>query len=496
MATNAMVIRHPFSILLIGVVVGSAAALLYLLAKRFASDGIQRRMFGALVGAIVAFYTYGIVFELTFQALYPSYYLSGKVSLAIWVLLFAAVMISAWFIISNEVREFAVKGAVTALLVVASAEGLWRLAPVIGSPDSEKTKTAEPTQNSISTAETKSSLPNIYYILLDGYARPDQLRRRLDLDVSEFLNNLSDLGFVIPKASRSNYLTTNLSLGHTLLGDYFVIDQETHENFILGDGPSSAAEEGLSPIISRLKAKGCSFHRLGACNGIEDRCLSPYSSLPSDVVELLHNTPVIIALRYIKPTLVQINLHDASIPNVFAKLAESENQQVFAFAHVLYPHDTVYKEDCTRIENAVERSLGARTLGDRMLKDEDAYRSTVKCINRQLELGLNDLLAENRSKIVVLASDHGTAFAVPVDSAAVDWPADALIERSAIFNAWLLPQRCRNSLYDEITPINHFELILACLDDRPPEYKPDHTYAVYYGDKRVKRIPNSVFLNQ
>jgi len=221
--------------------------------------------------------------------------------------------------------------------------------------------------------------------------------------------------------------------------------------------------------------------------------LSPYSALPPEVVEILHNTPVVIALRYLSPELVKVNLHDMSIPRLFEELIKFDDEQVFTFAHVLYPHDPVYNEDCSRIEGEFERSMAARTLNDRMLKDQDAYRSTVVCVNRQLEKGLQKLLADNRPRIVVLASDHGTAFAAPVNTPATEWPNEAIIERSAIFNAWLMPAHCQSHLYDGITPINHFELIFACLTTKPPSFRPDQTYAVYYGDTSVRLVPNAVF---
>ena len=492
-ATNALTVRAPASVLLVGAVIGLLTTFVYLLIARFVSEQTKRRSFGVLVAATIIFNTYGIVFELTFQALYQSYYLSGKISLVIWAVLLIGIAIAAWFTITDETKVTALKGAVWVLLVFACAEGIWRAVPVIGSPNSALSDQQRNRPDATKSAENNEVLPNIYYILMDGYARPDQLKKRLRLNIDNFLADLSGMGFKIPELTRSNYLTTNLSLGHTLLGDYYVIDDKTHEKFILGDGPSSAAEEGFSPVISKFRSKGYAFQRLGACNGQEDRCLSPYSALPPDVVELLHNTPTVIALRYINPELVKVNLHDMSLPGLFEELLKFDNEQVFTFAHVLYPHDTVYNEDCSRIEADFERSMAARTLNDRMLKDKTAYRKTVVCVNRQLAHGLQLLLADKRPKIVVLASDHGTAFAAPGDLPAADWPDDAIIERSAIFNAWLLPARCQNYLYDGITPINHFELIFACLDGKPPKFRPDETYAVFYGDKRVKRVPESIF---
>jgi len=62
----------------------------------------------------------------------------------------------------------------------------------------------------------KENLPDIYYIVLDGYARSDILNDIYHYDNSEFLDYLRQAGFRIAKQSRSNYCQTLLSLSSTL----------------------------------------------------------------------------------------------------------------------------------------------------------------------------------------------------------------------------------------------------------------------------------------
>ncbi|RKX21330.1 MAG: hypothetical protein DRP51_04370, partial [Candidatus Zixiibacteriota bacterium] len=59
------------------------------------------------------------------------------------------------------------------------------------------------------------SLPDIYFIMLDGYARADILRQIYRYDNSEFLDFLHQRGFHIAGQSRSNYCQTLLSLSST-----------------------------------------------------------------------------------------------------------------------------------------------------------------------------------------------------------------------------------------------------------------------------------------
>ena len=61
-----------------------------------------------------------------------------------------------------------------------------------------------------------ATLPNIYYIILDGYARDDILLEMYHYDNAEFLDYLTQSGFYIARNSRSNYSQTSLSLASSL----------------------------------------------------------------------------------------------------------------------------------------------------------------------------------------------------------------------------------------------------------------------------------------
>ena len=49
------------------------------------------------------------------------------------------------------------------------------------------------------------NLPDVYYIILDAYARNDTMQRSYDFDNSEFLGQLENLGFYVAECSQSNY---------------------------------------------------------------------------------------------------------------------------------------------------------------------------------------------------------------------------------------------------------------------------------------------------
>ncbi len=82
---------------------------------------------------------------------------------------------------------------------------------------------AMPTQAPRRELEATRSMPDapdIYFIVLDGYARADVLAEHYAFDNGPFVRGLEQRGFQVADASRSNYNWTFLSLASTLNMDY------------------------------------------------------------------------------------------------------------------------------------------------------------------------------------------------------------------------------------------------------------------------------------
>ncbi len=64
------------------------------------------------------------------------------------------------------------------------------------------------------------TLPDIYYIIPEDYARPDVLLKAFDYDDSGFIQSLEGMGFYVANCSQSNYARSELSIGSSLNLDY------------------------------------------------------------------------------------------------------------------------------------------------------------------------------------------------------------------------------------------------------------------------------------
>ena len=81
-------------------------------------------------------------------------------------------------------------------------------------------------EHSFSVSES-DSLPDVYYIILDGYPRNDVLKKHLNFDNSEFINFLKQREFYVVENSHSNYSLSSTSIPATMNMNYinFLVDE-------------------------------------------------------------------------------------------------------------------------------------------------------------------------------------------------------------------------------------------------------------------------------
>ncbi|MBI5093594.1 MAG: hypothetical protein HZB26_14265 [Candidatus Hydrogenedentes bacterium] len=146
-------------------------------------------------------------------------------------------------------------GVLLALYMLLAAGNVWRLPPEAKSPASPAKATAS------LPAEVTAKYPDIYFVALEGYARPDVLQRSYACDITPFLTAMQGKGFQTVPDSRSNYALALFSLTSCLNMDYL--------QDVLGErknGPNPFAEVfnayHHNKVYDFLKSKGYSLHVL------------------------------------------------------------------------------------------------------------------------------------------------------------------------------------------------------------------------------------------
>jgi len=311
------------------------------------------------------------------------------------------------------------------------------------------------------------ALPDIYYIILDGYARADILEELYDYDNSEFLEFLDQRGFFVADKSQSNYAHTALSLASSLNLSY-LDDVASRVEPESGDRQPLQRMIKNSTVVQFLKQHG--YLTVAFPTGYPPTALDNadvYMGLgpswnPLEIL-LLSNTPI----PWLVANQSQLNSytpHILRLQYTLEHLADAAQLQPphFVFAHVLAPHPPfVFDDRGNEIPQNREFTLEDGNYFYEMggTKEEyvAGYTDQLTFVNDQLMATLPNLLSSQSSRpaIVILQSDHGPGLLLDWDHAEKTY----FRERLAILNAIYLPGGDSAGFYNEMTPVNTFRLI-------------------------------------
>lgn len=316
------------------------------------------------------------------------------------------------------------------------------------------------------TYQEAGVLPDIYYIVLDGYARADVLEEIYDYDNTEFIDYLTAKGFYVAHESRSNYSKTLLSLASSL-----------NSTYLDGLVRQIGVEHGSPRPVADMVSNSAVFHFLDRHGyeivtfstgypGTEIRNADRYLAhrwYPDEFqVALINMTP----LPFVVNALYDMHdWHRQRILYTFDNLADASEPRgpTFVFAHILAPHPPfVFGPEGEEIDPEYQFVLadGSHLIGGRgMTRDEYVaqYRGQLMFINSRVRGALDAILSTSqRPAIIVLQADHGPGSMLDWD----DPDNTDFEERLSILNAYYLPNDGDKYLYDAITPVNTFRVIL------------------------------------
>ena len=131
-----------------------------------------------------------------------------------------------------------------------------------------------------------AALPDIYYIILDGYARSDYMKNEIGYDNSELTDYLREEGFYIVEHGHNNHNTTALSLASSL---NMTFAQYLGVRMVKGDYPEPFAEPIRHSVI-RQALERVGYVSIALRSGYRpteivdaDIYLSPDEILPGDL---------------------------------------------------------------------------------------------------------------------------------------------------------------------------------------------------------------------
>jgi hypothetical protein len=442
---------------------GSALILLLLFA------GILRNWMkaGAIVSLLVLlFFSYGHVYYLLWETRATYAPTTESLSLMIaWAVIFAGGS-AIVFRIKNHWQEITRAlnvASLTLIVISASSIGIYEFR--------EHSLRRGITAETLKIPQTESPpvdmLPNLYYIVLDAYARADVLKDAYNYDNSEFLNSLTEMGFFVADESLANYTMTTLSLASSLnlsyLDDLTSLVGSRSRN---GREIEHAIKE--SALVQFLEENGYSIVALPSgyhATNLRSSNAHPGSGRTWNELEmrLWCSTPI-PWLAFRGSVFDPYVAHREKVLFSLSHIADTSRLTgpQFVFAHVLAPHGPfVFDEHGNPTEPRQPFDLRDQIRYDEQGQISEAYvqayTSQLAFVSNKILSVLEDLVAQpSRPTIVILQSDHGPGS--PLDK---ENPSSThLRDKLAILSAYFLPEQDYASLYKEVTPVNTFRLIL------------------------------------
>jgi len=156
----------------------------------------------------------------------------------------------------------------------------------------------------------------------------------------------------------------------------------------------------------------------------------------------------------------------------------ADPQPTLTLAHIVCPHPPFIfgadGEDISHRDDLYYLGDGNKFQG-MALKPEvhvRGYRGPAVYITRRIEEVIDQVLARSKvPPILILRSDHGSGLRLNMQSK----EKTDLRERMVILNAYYFPNRDYQGLYQEITPVNSFRVVLNTLFGARFEILPDRS---------------------
>jgi hypothetical protein len=427
--------------------------------------------------AASVFHVCGVASILLFSYLLISGFLSGlgislgSVRIAIWAVLSVLVLILVWRLSRNE----------TAVKVLFAAAAVMVAVPLLGLgifAISGDDRQAQPSETRPVVAAGDARRENVYWFILDAYAREDVLSDYFGYDNNAFVEALESRGFNVADRALANYASTKLSISTTAAMDYVLPEGEP-----LHPSMWTAPLQGFNPTVDAFKALGYRYihaepggnNLKTRCGGNEDLCITAPTAGTIGVSEaevgLLQLTPLFPIIRRLAPEFLSFDFTD--IDDVMARLDPAGEKPLFLFAHILSPHPPQrYDANCTRLE-IIEFDLAGEDYSDLV----DVYLNDLTCLNAEIVAMVDRIASEDPGDpFIILQSDHGFRSGLELTPRTGSSAVPPSLLSYANLHAMRAPESCDTRTGEDFSPVNTFRIVLSCIDGVPRDLLPGRQF--------------------
>ena len=297
----------------------------------------------------------------------------------------------------------------------------------------ENNTLADETSNNILTVQQKDSLPDIYYIILDGYANDSVLSEIYHYKKNNLTDYLSKNDFFVAKNSRTNYISTSPALSSSL--NYSYLDSNQQKNIIYNNKVSEYLKNKGYGIVHVRSGFSVTRENYDADTTITLENLSEFErTLLRYSIFRLDDLLGYARYKTLKEQLsVMYSVFKVSGPK-------------YVFLHIVSPHPPYVCDENGNFKSS-PRVINV------WWEPKVDYLAQLKYINTEIIKFVSEIFKRSKiHPIIILQSDHGPW----IQSHSFQ---DIYNTRSKILNAYYIPYDWKNKFYSTITPVNTFPTI-------------------------------------
>ena len=311
-------------------------------------------------------------------------------------------------------------------------------------------------------------LPDVYYLILDEYARNDALIEYHDFSNHELTEFLENKGFHIAKNSFANYPMSVQSIPATMNMNYinFLADEIGTE--VRNYKPLNEKNYGLYPnnmVIKNFKEmdyKIITFNTFALHlheNPLSDEvfCHRDKFLLDNRLVDVLARTSIFgyFVERWAEGELRQATL--CAFEN-FGNAGNVFDEPVFVWAHIMLPHPPwIFGPNGEEITPGKPLLITDNPeFRDSGWEPKMQYVQQVQFANKKTIEAVENILENNKNAIIIIQGDHGTAW----ETNWMDPSKDDAWQRLRNFDAIYFPDEDKRvQLNDDRTLVNTFRIV-------------------------------------
>ncbi len=331
---------------------------------------------------------------------------------------------------------------------------------------SNKIKKTDPGGNNASpnlnlAIKDKKQMPDIFFIVIDEYTSSKALKKYHNFDNSQLDSALLNAGFYISTNSQSNYNATSFSIGSTFNLQYFNKDFEKTPNntFSLLRGAYAFKNSILPGLLER---NGYDIINHGLLDIKNHPVTVQLVFEPFEAETMYHETlwgrikrdiywNITVRLPGYRKTRPAdkdfINRNNINYTNFLRELSKEADKPKFVYGHLLIPHRPAY----------VDRNGHPRMVSDQDVTDKNSdelYIEQVRFVNTWIDslAKAASTTARTRPLVLIIEGDHGNRYA--------EWGRPIREKQFMNLNTYYFSDRDYSMLYDSISPVNSFRVIL------------------------------------